>query len=339
MGKSFWVALCVFGFGLFASVFVTYLIEEYRWQDMVRTMRELNEATQSHERSIDRLAKSLPAAVAQGEKQSNEAKRIEYELLKKRSIDLFSKRLEDPESSWWRELPGSLNLFDYYRKSNLRSLLFTGFALGFSVFVAVVAVKTKKRLSGEVAALARQQSEIDRSNANLVEREQRLKRGQDRLSAESIALEKLREAFDEERRRFWREKKKSQYGKKHEGENTPADNEQVGAVTKNLKLANQSEVPATTLAPWGFWFKTSRNDKGQPLPQKKDEFIKVLGSILEKEGRPKLNMNLVFKRLLLLTKRLDMNQGHDRVRHGKLKRCGKFRIRDHRFLYLRKGYK
>lgn len=341
MGKSFWVVLCIFGLGLFVSVFAACAYEEYRWQRVVENVEQLNHNTKEYVAAINRLAEALPAAVAAGEKMKDkEPQRQEYEALKEKALNMIARRRENPEKLW-RVVPDILEVLDRERKTSLRNLLFSVLTLALAVFVAIAAVKTKKRFTLEATALAKLRDEIGRSNANLVGREQKLLRDQDRLAADSTALEKRREVFEQERRKFRREVLKFQH-EHPSNEDVPAD---PGSGIANqlrqplLPAAPSTGTEATTLTPWKLWLTFSQGDDGQPLPQGKTPCIEVLQAALDKTGLRSLKAERVYKSLLFLVLHLEeVRQRIGEVGYTKLAGWKKWRVgKRHRFNFLRVG--
>ena len=343
MGKTFWLVLSLLGFGLFASIFVTYAIEEYRWQRMIAAINQLVELEEETKDKTDKFMKIITDFYGEGEFKEGDTRKQRHEEMRR----LAHEGIEGLDEGVERVLdyiPTFTAFFQHERKTNVRNVLFALLSLVFTIFVMIAAVKTKKRLSREAAELVRQRSEMGASHASLVDREKKLRRQQDRLLTELKVLEEKRETFDHERRRFRREKKKSQHQRPQSGSEVQvADRSQDGLVTQTKKEANvplsvETEAEATTLAPWKFWMTFSENDDGLLLPQEKDQFIKVLESILKEAHYPELNMELVFKRFLWLIKRLERSQRIGQVHHGELDGWTKFKVtRKHRFFLVRTG--
>src|SRR3989344_3320546 len=63
-------------------------------------------------------------------------------------------------------------------------------------------------------------------------------------------------------------------------------------------------VETTTVAPqsWRFWVTFNANDPGQELPQAKDQFLQNLQSAIDKEAYHNLDVQLVYEKLLAVTK-------------------------------------
>lgn len=345
MGKLFWVVLCCLGFGLFASVFATYSYEEYRWHFAVSSVEVMATRIKETNEKVDDLLKILrefgeqEKAKGVAAKQEDHDKMVEITL---GAIERTSKSFKETSGI----LPILADFFDRERKTNLRNFLFLVLSLAFTVFITVAAVKTKKRFSKEAAELAKQRDEIGRSNANLMDRYQKLRREQDRLSAESNALEKLRETFEQERRRFRREAAKFQHERQQSGnEDLPADHERDGAVEilpdANVRPATvdkETEAPAATLAPWRFWLASSQNDEGHPLPQEKDDFIAALEPALAKAKLRSLKAERIYKSFLLLIECLEKRQRIGEIGYTELEGWKKWRIGlNHRLFFLRIG--
>ena len=345
MGKSFWVVLCLFAVCLFASVFATFSIEEYRWQRVTTSLNDLVESMKTRSEQRDELIKSLRLLGEGVDAREMEITQEQKKKMGKIALDAIAK-IDEGEEEFWEFIPGLQAFFNQERKTNFRNLLFSALTLAFALFVVVAAVKTKKHFSREAVELTRQRNEIERSNASLADREQKLRREQDRLSAESSALEKLRETFDQERRKFRREVAIFQHKHRQSGKaDLPANHGRDGPATPQtpkeaveLPPTVGAKAQVTSLAPWKFWVTFSQNDEGYPLPQEKDHFITALKSDLAKAGLRSLKAERIYKSLLLLIERLEKRQRIWQIGYTDLRGWKKWRIgMKHRLIFIRVG--